>query len=382
MKTVNVLIADDEKIVREGLARYVDWDAYNMNVIGTAENGRIALEMIDKERVDLLITDIHMPEIDGMALIAHLERRENAPLVILISGFSDFSYAQRGIPLATEVAQIIRDRIMPWDAYALLGLKPLDFDRIDIILNKMRDKISREYSSVRFPVLDESEWKAYTGTHASAILNSQNEIIDKLETGDVDEALELFERAIEVCKTKNQSYNFISRYCIDLSLNICEFALDNVGSVALLGNDPVGEISRFSRDVEVYEYVRNLMLKADKVMRKIEDTNISAVVQSVLNNINNNYSDFSLTLNSIADDARVSASYLSNRFKEEVGINFIKYLNGLRIKKAKELLHDITLKVFMVSDRVGYEDVRYFSRIFRKYTGYTPTEYQKKVTLW
>ncbi len=367
VKKVNVLIADDEKIVREGLARYVDWDAYNMNVIGTAENGRIALEMIDKERVDLLITDIHMPEIDGMALIAHLERRENAPLVILISGFSDFSYAQRAVR-----SSIVEDYI----------LKPLDFDRIDIILNKMRDKISREYSSVRFPVLDESEWKAYTGTHASAILNSQNEIIDKLETGDVDEALELFERAIEVCKTKNQSYNFISRYCIDLSLNICEFALDNVGSVALLGNDPVGEISRFSRDVEVYEYVRNLMLKADKVMRKIEDTNISAVVQSVLNNINNNYSDFSLTLNSIADEVRVSASYLSNKFKEEVGINFIKYLNGLRIKKAKELLHDITLKVFMVSDRVGYEDVRYFSRIFRKYTGYTPTEYQKKVTLW
>lgn len=367
MGMINVLIADDEKIVREGLVQYVDWNEYNMKVVATAENGEIALDIIKNQKIDLLITDIYMPEMDGMKLIKQLETMDDPPLVIIISGFSDFKFAQDAIR-----SVIAQDYI----------LKPLDFDQMDVVLIKVSNKITSVQSNVQFPILDEQEWKEFTRTSATTIMNSQKDIVAKVEMGKVDEAIEAFEKVLFIWKSKNRSCNFISRYCIELALSICELTLDKVESVVLLGDDPVRQITKLSCECDMFDYIKDVIIKADGAMRRVDKEQTSALVQSVLNYINNNYSDSSLSLNEIAENHNTTPSYLSIKFKEEVGTNFIKYLNGMRVKKAKELLKDISLKVYMVSTHVGYEDVRYFSRIFRKNTGYTPTEYQKKITLY
>jgi len=362
---INVLIADDEKIVREGLLKYVEWKEYDMQVIATAENGEIALDVIKDKEIDLIITDICMPKVDGMELIKTLETHKNPPLVVLISGYSDFSYAQTALR-----SNIVQDYI----------LKPIDFDQMDLVLTKVSQKITSENSTVQFPTLNEEEWKVFTSTSATAILNSQNNVIAKLKDGQLNASLESFEESIRSCKSKKRSHNFISRYCIELAINICELALENVESLGLNKNDPVREITKLPTENQVIEYVKDIIAKAYNAMNRMENENISPLVRAVLKYINVNYSNCDLSLNMISDELKVSTSYISNKFKEEVGINFIKYLNGLRVKKAKEFLKDLSLKVYMVSSKVGYEDVRYFSRIFRKYTGYTPTEYQKKVT--
>ena len=365
MDKINVLIADDEKIVREGLLKYVEWDEYNMQVVATAENGEIALDIIGEQKIDLVITDIYMPKVDGMEVIKQLEMMENAPLIVLISGYSDFSYAQTALR-----SSIVQDYI----------LKPLDFDQMDLVLNKVRHTITSENNSVQFPTLNEEEWKIYTNTSATAILRTHNTVITKLKDGQLNEAIEEFEKSIESCKHKNRSRNFISRFCIELAINICELALENIESLNLNKNDPVREITKLSSEEEVIEYVKSILTKAHDAMSKMGTENISPLIKAVLKYINSNYHNCELSLNMISDEFHVSTSYISNKFKEEVGTNFIKYLNGLRVKKAKEFLKDLSLKVYMVSSKVGYEDVRYFSRIFRKYTGYTPSEYQKKVT--
>ncbi len=365
MNQLSVLIADDERIVRDGLTQHVDWDSYDMDVSATAENGQIAYDYIENNRVDLLITDIHMPVLDGMRLLERLDGLPGAPLVILISGFSDFSYAQAAVR-----SGIVQDYI----------LKPLDLDRIHVTLGKVRDKILRDNSSVQFPVLDETEWELYTSYHASAIRTIQSEIIEHLELGEVDEAVDRFDIAIDACRSHDLSYCFISRFCIELCLNVSELALRSFGLITLLRNDPVKDIAVLRHETEIVEYVKKTISRAGETVRNPSKSHLSPVIQRVLIDINANYSDFTLSLNGIAEANRLTASYLSNRFKVEVGVNYIKYLNGLRIRKAKEHLHNPTLKVFMVSKKVGYEDVRYFSRIFRKHTGYTPTEYQKAVT--
>ena len=360
-----ILIVDDEKIVREGLLKYVEWDEYSMEVAATAENGEMALDAVNEQKIDLVITDIYMPKIDGMKLIKKLEIMEKPPLVVLISGYSDFNYAQTALR-----SSIVLDYI----------LKPLDFDQMDMVLSKVSQKIMSTNTSVQFPTLDEDEWKVYTSTNASAILKSHTVVISKLKDGNLEDAISEFEKSIQKCKVKGRSKNFITRFCIELALNICELALEDIENLGLNKNDPVREITKLKSEEEIVGYVKCIISKAHSTMKKIEDANISPLIQAALKYIKENYFNCELSLNSISDEFNVSAAYISNKFKEEVGTNFVKYLNGLRVKNAKELLKDLSLKVYMVSEKVGYEDVRYFSRIFRKYTGYTPTEYQKKET--
>lgn len=365
MDKLNVLIADDEKRVREGLKQYIDWDEYNMQVVATAENGEIALAIINEQVIDILITDISMPLIDGMALINELKDKDDAPLVVLISGYSDFKYAQTALR-----SDIVQDYI----------LKPIDFDKMDSVLVKACNKITSSQASIQFPVLDQDEWREFTRTGATNLMKSQKIIVAKLENGHLDEAIEEFECMMDSFKSKDRSSRFMSRYCIELSLSISELILDKVESVKLLANDPVKPIMELNTEVEVIEYLRQIMTKADKELQRIDGESKSVLIHSVLKYLNENYSNSSLSLNMISENHNVTPSYLSNKFKEEVCINFIKYLNNIRVRKAKELLEDISIKVYMVSSLVGYEDVRYFSRIFRKHTGYTPTEYQKKIT--
>jgi two-component system response regulator YesN len=68
-------------------------------------------------------------------------------------------------------------------------------------------------------------------------------------------------------------------------------------------------------------------------------------------------------------------------FKKELGINFIDYLNGLRIEKAKELLMDPKYKTYEVAEKVGINDAHYFSRLFKKYVGISPTEFKDSVLI-
>ena len=73
----------------------------------------------------------------------------------------------------------------------------------------------------------------------------------------------------------------------------------------------------------------------------------------------------------------LSPYYFSKLFKEETGENFIEYLTKLRIQKAKELLVDKEKSMKEICGQVGYSDPNYFSRIFKKSVGVTPTEYRE-----
>lgn len=83
-----------------------------------------------------------------------------------------------------------------------------------------------------------------------------------------------------------------------------------------------------------------------------------------------------VTLNEVAEHTYVSTYYISRMFKREMGKNFVDYLNEIRIDKAKELLKDVRFKTYEVAESVGIPDAHYFSRLFKKYVGVTPTEYR------
>ena len=86
-----------------------------------------------------------------------------------------------------------------------------------------------------------------------------------------------------------------------------------------------------------------------------------------------------VSLEDIARRVEISPFYFSKLFKEETGENFIDYLTMARVRRAKELLLDRDLSVRDVSMESGYADPNYFSKLFKKVVGLTPTEYRESV---
>ncbi len=98
-----VLIADDQRIIREGMANMIDWRAFGYEVCGFASNGIQALEMLRNGDYDLLITDIRMPEMDGIELARRGRELKHRPEVFIISGYREFEYAQAAIEYGVRV---------------------------------------------------------------------------------------------------------------------------------------------------------------------------------------------------------------------------------------------------------------------------------------
>jgi len=156
-------------------------------------------------------------------------------------------------------------------------------------------------------------------------------------------------------------------------------------SVAEASNEPRVEsiniislhnmISKSENINELNELLKEVSLSITAKINNYNSKSIKLILRNALDYIHEHYSE-QLTLNDVAEHVYVSPSYLSRMFKKELGKNFVDYLNGLRIEKAKELLMDSRYKTYEVAEIVGIPDAHYFSRLFKKYEGVSPTEYR------
>ena len=89
-----VLLADDEKVILHGISTLVDWEKRGTRLIGTALDGEMALEMIEREPPDIVISDIKMPGIDGLRLIREVRQRYPHIRFIILSGYEQFDFAK------------------------------------------------------------------------------------------------------------------------------------------------------------------------------------------------------------------------------------------------------------------------------------------------
>lgn len=94
-----VVIIDDEPIIVEGLSRMIDWKKYGCVITGTANDGLEGTELIREEKPDILFSDIAMPGMDGLKMIAGLKSEFPDMLITILTGYRDFEYAQEAIRL-------------------------------------------------------------------------------------------------------------------------------------------------------------------------------------------------------------------------------------------------------------------------------------------
>lgn len=123
----------------------------------------------------------------------------------------------------------------------------------------------------------------------------------------------------------------------------------------------------------VIECVNSLYDYLDKAKNQYYRNIIEKVQKYIEDNAENN-----ITLDLIAKEVHLSPFYLSRLFKSETKINFITYLNILRIKKSIELLEKTDYSADLIAEKVGYNNTSYFCRIFKKHTGFTPIEWRRK----
>lgn len=247
-----ILIADDEKNSRDGLIS-LDWGKFNISVATAVSNGLDAYNYILSNHVDIILTDIKMPFMDGIELVRKVH--ENFPEIIsvVLSGYDDYKYLR----------ECLQNNVYDY------MLKPLKPDELTSTFNH----ITRVLDIRRAESSDDSSFSADTSEN---FVNSKKHITDLA-----------------------QQY------------------------------------------------------------------------------INQHYKE-PITLNTLAAHIHVSPTYLSRILNMELDMGLPDLVNNLRIKKAKEMLSDHNLRINEISEALGYNSTQYFTRTFKKLTGFTPLDYRNK----
>lgn len=126
----------------------------------------------------------------------------------------------------------------------------------------------------------------------------------------------------------------------------------------------------------VMEYIVRIIEKALELREKAASNRYGDIVDEVMRYIEENYADEELSLNLLASHVNFSPNHLSMIFSQQTGQTFIKFLTDFRMNKAKELLRCTGKRSSVISMEVGYKDPHYFSYLFKKTQGMTPTQYR------
>lgn len=125
---INVLLVDDEYMILKGLQKLIQWEKYGLRLAGTAENGREAFEFVKNNPIDIVITDVSMPIMDGIEFIRNMQQNSFKPYIIMLSGYQEFEYVKQGIQLGIEN----------------FLLKPIDKDMLNETLESIVMKLETE----------------------------------------------------------------------------------------------------------------------------------------------------------------------------------------------------------------------------------------------
>lgn len=171
------------------------------------------------------------------------------------------------------------------------------------------------------------------------------------------------------------SYIFRQYIAMDVFFAVSGFVEEIAGGRK---TDEIAEVSREALDsvANVTGYITGIIGDAIRFRDSVATNRYRDIVDSAVKYIEENYSDEELSLNQLASHVNVSPNHLSTIFSQQTGKTFIKYLTEYRMDKAKEMLKCTSMRSSEISEAVGYKDPHYFSYMFKKTVGMTPTNYR------
>ena len=464
-----LIIVDDETVTRDDLADLISMQDTGFEIAGLFNDGLEAKKYIETNRVDVLITDIKMPCMNGLDLAEYVYNNYPDIAIIIISGYEEFEYARRS--LEYNIKKYI--------------LKPIDFDEMLEILEKIKNVLDmetdRRNSYFEWKTEKQLEFfrKLYLG-----LFNNEQEILNEFTaeefsfdfeqtTGRIikisfkkyDEFIEQYWRygkervSVAIKNIIDQVYENSHNYILfqhsneitamifdtiqkDNELEKCieEIMKVNVSVSQTLKFNSLVEISNgFFEEADILEvvtrgitavvsmdiqqaqgmlrnYIGKLLVKDNSeellVMFKKKLLNAMSVYWDVSSLRDINISDFvenigeyiiefsrgsvkydnviierskefmlqnynrDISVLDISKSVCLGADYFGRYFKRITGQSVNAFLLDIRMKKAIEYL-ETGKTIKEISDMVGYADYRYFLRVFKKYTGFSPSKYKK-----
>ena len=372
MSFYKVVIADDEQPIRHGLSLF-PWEKYGFQLVCAAPNGQVALQAVRKYGADLLLSDIRMPVMDGLALARSLYEEENPVQIVLLTGFQDFAYAQQAIRY--HVCRLLTKPLDPADLSECLQYVARTLAKncperkppaLSPDLPRPRRLNSRDTLSCPLPYPQrESQSFVQILFEEQALTVSETDIL-------LDGLLEVFSPFLE--------YGLLP-YCQAL----CSFLQELQSQIGRFP-DQTSQLKDTIRQAEadvkaghsalaVNQAVRTAVHRILQV-RAINDFEPNRIaVEKAMEYIRQNYGE-PLTLELVANSVHLSPSYLSVLFKKYAGTNFSKYLRDFRMEQARILLTQTHLKVYEVAQKVGYPNSKYFIDLFKEQNKVSPHEYR------
>ena len=524
------VITLDECVVREGLRDCIDWERYGFEFCGDAPDGELALPQIRKLRPDILITDIKMPFMDGLALSKLVCAELPETRIILISGHNDFEFAQEAIEIGVEqyllkpvtkasllktledvsrkideereqkdylrrfqqegpeyeqfarrkffeqitsgtlrvseiyeqakklqididaegytvilltlqsrgtaeYSQTLAERLEELMAYLLrygeyllfrcnlmtycvivkgsaAGLDEAVRRCLENIERRCGDEALAWYAAVSEPVARLSELPGcYASAHtilsyrhllperhvltADVLQKPQRGTLPALDEVDASKADPAIIRNFLQTGMREEIPDFVSEYLASFgnaldSMLFRQYVLLELRFSAIRAAKSFGySQEEFLRPLtsgqelpadggrETLEKSCAALLRRAIELREEESGNqYKSMLKRALRYIDQNYTDETLSLNTVAKAANISPNYFSGVFSQEMGQTFVEYLTEKRMERAKELLRYSGKRSSEVAYEVGYRDPRYFSFLFKKTQGCTPSSYR------
>ncbi|MBD2867398.1 response regulator transcription factor [Paenibacillus arenilitoris] len=203
-------------------------------------------------------------------------------------------------------------------------------------------------------------------------------IVRAVRLGDAEQALIGLAEFVERIKAESVPFRLFRRFCLQLLSSVFRVVYEHkLNEMIRQRIDHPQDL--FHRDFTAEEFIgfmgeliRSTVESMEWSVRQKQNRTIEKAVDF----IRKNYAK-DISLDDVAVHAQMSSSYLSTFFKQETGETFIEYLTRLRIDKAKTLMMNAQLRLYEIAQLVGYQDVKYFSRLFKRVVGVTPAEYRQ-----
>ena len=502
---LRLMIVDDEKVIRETIRSFIDWNEIGIEVVGVCKDGVEAYDMILDEYPDIVLTDIQMPGLSGLELIERIMTADKSIEFVILSGYEDFEYAKTAMKYGVkhyllkpcnemQIIEIMesvkedcyrkrsvnaihrenqflsekirRDTIKNLLVHCLIWRE--DLDSIIKVYKQFLDFENTEYELCYFYYLEEENLDQYLAQIEQFIKGKYPNVI--IYTLYVKNTLTVFLKSFEI------SYYEFDRYFSGLQLSNGETAVEykretykNLTGLlhnllkrleryeiiyilernskipiynhnALLHNmnelvtrladeesdnfmeirEELNELLNSANDIELLKSsITTLLLKISSALNRSyssigftdlfmainesdDEDEIRCITMEKLSDIfseqssgqqkHKNYIDKvilyveqnlqnpNLSLKWIAENVLyMNVDYLSKQFFKQTGYKFSFYLMKLRMEKAKTLLLEMGQeKIYMIAEAVGCgNSPQYFSQVFKRYTGMTPTAYIK-----
>lgn len=176
---------------------------------------------------------------------------------------------------------------------------------------------------------------------------------------------------------ENKDLDEQKRVCFELIINTSK-AIHEIGQdpkILFHHKDIWSSVNKCKTSQDLYNLCKEMNLAVMKQIQEERKTKNDNVIEKVKDIVDKEY-DYGASLESIAAKVYLSPCYLSVIFSQKMNMTFKDYLMKVRIEKAKKLLENTELKVYDIAPKVGYMNSKHFARIFRRFTGMTPSEYR------